>query len=286
MGKQQNECCWYDFTIFLTQNGKEIWRQDEYPVLKKQLNEICKEGTFQLEECPSTGKKHFQGRVSLKKKIRKTALVKIATETFLRQGVSWSITSKPNIRNYDYLTKEHTRVAGPWNIKEKETYIPRQVREITNLRPFQQHIINDAEVWNTRIINWVYQPDGCVGKSILKTYLRCHKLGRPLPPCNDMKDILRMVCDMPTSKLYIIDLPKAMKKERLHGLLGAIETIKDGYAYDDRYKFTEKVFDCPNIWVFSNMMPDFDMLSHDRWKIWNINDEYELIEHHVNPGNA
>lgn len=281
-----NECCCYDFTIFLTQNGKEIWREDEHPVLKKQLNEICKEGNFQLEKGNTSGKLHWQGRISLKKKMRKTALVKIATETFLRQGVRWSITSKANIRNYEYVTKDHTRVAGPWDIKEKEMYIPRQVREMNGLRPFQQHIVDDADVWDTRTINWIYQPTGSVGKSRLKTYLRVYKLGRVIPPCNDMKDILRIVCDLPTSKLYIVDLPKAMKKDKLHGLLGAIETIKDGYAYDDRYRFTEKVFDCPNIWVFSNMMPDFDMLSHDRWKIWNINSKYELIEHHMNVDNT
>lgn len=283
---QRNECCWYDFTIHLTQKGKKIWREDEYPVLQKQLGEICKQGTFQLEEGSKTGKLHFQGRISLKKKMRKTALVKIATETFLRQGVRWSITSKTNINNFNYLTKEFTRKAGPWDITEKPLIIPRQIREIKELRPFQKQIIADANVWNTRTINWVYQPKGCVGKSILKTYLRAHKLGRPLPPCNDMKDLLRMVCDMPTSKLYIVDLPKAMKKDKLYGLLGALETIKDGYAYDDRYHFKEKIFDCPNIWVFSNMLPDFNMLSNDRWKIWNIDFFYKLVEHHVNPENA
>lgn len=281
-----NECCCYDFTIFLTQNGKEIWRRDEFPILKKQLSEICKSGTFQLEEGQESGKLHWQGRISLKKKMRKTALVKIARENFLRQGIYWSITSNANRGNDEYVTKDHTRVAGPWNIKEKIDYIPRQVREIKELRPFQQHIIDDADVWNTRTINWVYQPEGCVGKSILKTYLRVHKLGRPLPPCNDMKDILRMVHGMPTSRLYIVDLPKAMKKDKLFGLLGAIETVKDGYCYDDRYHFKEKNFDCPNIWVFSNMLPDLGLLSNDRWKIWNINSKYELVEHHVNEENT
>lgn len=271
--------CW-DFTIHLKQKGVQVWRQDEYCILKKQLQEIAKKGTFQLEQGFKSGKLHWQGRISTKKKYRKTEIIKLATENFLRGGIRWSITSNANKGNYDYLTKEFTRVQGPWDITEKEIYIPRQIREVHELRPFQKQIIADAEIWNTRNINWIYQEKGNVGKSILKGYLRAHGIGRPLPPCNDMKDILRMVWGMPTSKLYVIDLPRAMKKHQLNGMIGALETIKDGYAYDDRHKFKEKFFDCPNIWVFSNKLPDTKLLSKDRWKLWSIDENFELILFH------
>jgi len=52
--------------------------------------------------------------------------------------------------------------------------------------------------------------------------------------------------------------------------MSGIETLKDGYAYDDRYHFKEEYFDCPQIWVFMNMVPDISMLSKDRWKLWVI----------------
>jgi hypothetical protein len=58
----------------------------------------------------------------------------------------------------------------------------------------------------------------------------------------------------------------------------AVETIKDGYAYDDRYSFKEKVFDCPNIWIFCNVLPDLNLLSMDRWKIWDIDDAFNLAK--------
>lgn len=282
MGKQL--ACW-DLTLHCEQNGKVAHDPSDWRRVKKQLREICKCGKFQLEECSSTGRLHFQGRVSMKAtgnkqtdRYRQSEINKLASDTFLR-GIHWSPTSNANKGNYDYVTKDHTRVAGPWDISKKEKYIPRQIREIETLRPFQRSIVEDADVWNTRNINIVFNPDGCVGKSILKGYLRAHGIGRPIPPCNDYKDMLRMVCDMPTSKLYIIDLPKAMKKDKLGGLYSAIETIKDGYAYDDRYKFTEKIFDCPNIWVFTNTMPDLELLSKDRWRIWSVTtDTYELYQ--------
>jgi len=76
----------------------------------------------------------------------------------------------------------------------------------------------------------------------------------------------------------MFDMPRAMNKDRLYQFYAAIETIKDGYAYDDRYHFTEKVFDCPNIWIFTNRMPDTTLLSTDRWKFWEISEKNELVE--------
>lgn len=268
--------CW-DFTLFLN----ELYQRGDYIKVRKHIKEICKQGTFQLEECQKTGRLHFQGRVSTKKRYRKTEIIKLASTTFLR-GIHWSPTSNASKGNVDYCTKEHTRVEGPWCILVIERYIPRQIREIKQLRPFQETIVRDCDVWNTRTINIVYDERGCNGKSVLKGYLRARGIGRPLPPVNDYQDMLAMVCDIPTSKLYIIDMPRAFKKDRLGGFYAAIETIKDGYAYDKRYQFREKIFDCPNIWVFTNTLPDFDFMSKDRWKVWEITaDTYELFESEI-----
>jgi hypothetical protein len=72
-------------------------------------------------------------------------------------------------------------------------------------------------------------------------------------------------------------MPRALKKDKLGGFYSAIESVKDGYAYDDRYTFTEKIFDCPNIWVTSNSLPEFNLLSKDRWRIWEVNQDKELV---------
>jgi hypothetical protein len=77
-------------------------------------------------------------------------------------------------------------------------------------------------------------------------------------------------------------MPRALKKDKLGGFYSAIETVKDGYAYDDRYNFTEKIFDCPVIWVISNTLPDFSLLSRDRWKLWEITDDKELTSIDIN----
>ncbi len=97
--------------------------------------------------------------------------------------------------------------------------------------------------------------------------MRVHKLGFRVPFANDYRDIMRMVMDAPIKRCFLIDIPKALKKDKLFQMWAAIESIKDGYAYDDRYKFRESYFDCPQVFVFTNTLPDPAMLTQDRWKI-------------------
>lgn len=238
-----------------------------------------KKWCFQLEE-GEHGYKHYQGRISLNEKKRKTTLLKELKKIEELETMHISATSNGGKDNDIYVTKEKSRIAGPWSDKTENvtTYIPRQIRDI-ELRPWQKLVVDDAEIWNTRTINWVEDKDGNKGKSILKTYIGVHKIGRSLPYTNDYKDMMRMVMATEPCKLYIIDLPRAISKDHLYQFCAGIETLKDGYAYDDRYKFREKYFDCPNIWVFSNKPPDYSLLSNDRWKLWHFNgDNLEIVD--------
>lgn len=255
----RNEVCVWDFTC----------KKEEYDIeiLKKELRERCKKWCFQLERGSKTGYMHYQGRVSLKVKTRNMKGV--------MSPCYWSPTSDEGKNNEFYVMKEDTRVDGPWSEKDEVIYIPRQIREVEKLWDWQQSIVDAAHVWDTRTINYIYCPEGNKGKSTLCGYIRAHKIGRALPPMNDMKDIMRMVCDVPTEKLYLFDMPRCMKKEKLFGFYSGVEMLKDGYAYDDRHAFKEKVFDCPNIYIFSNTLPDTSLLSADRWRVWVIKD-YKL----------
>nr|AQU11740.1 replication protein [Cruciviridae sp.] len=211
----------WDFTAFNT----------DVETCKKLLTENCKKWCFQEEQCPETKTNHFQGRFSLKVKARLTALIKIF--------VSWhlSITSKINKDNNFYVTKEDTRINGPWSSEDVNIYIPRQVREIVNLHPWQQQIVDNANVWDTRTINVILDTKGNNGKSTICAYIEAHGIGEVIEYTNDLKDIMRMVYDLPTSKLYLIDLPRCIDKSKMYGLYAGIECIKNGKAYDDRYHF-------------------------------------------------
>lgn len=260
-------CC-YDFR--LSQN-------DHTPTeLISALKGIAKKYVFQLEKGEKTNYLHFQGRLSLIKKSRKHTALALFPDGLKPEY--FEPTCNPEFIKGEpfYQMKVQTRVEGPFRDDDEVIYIPRQIRECPSLRPFQSHIVNDASKWDKRTINCVYCPEGNKGKSILVGYCRAYRIGRALPSVNDYKDLLRMVCDLPTSRMYLFDMPRSINKDRLYQFYGAVETIKDGYAYDDRYSFKEKHFDCPNIWIFSNTLPDLNMLSADRWKVWTIDQDYCL----------
>lgn len=241
-------------------------------ICKNMLKEHCKKWVFQQEKAPRTGTLHLQGRMWLKVKARLDSTVKKFP------GFHLSITSKENSKNDYYATKEETRVAGPWSSKDaKERYIPRQVAGII-LKPWQQHIVSDANVWDTRTINVIVDSSGNIGKSTLATYIGCHQIGMKIPFSNEFKDIMQMVMCVnrkrgTATKLFLFDMPRALRKDQLYQFYAGIEELKNGYAFDNRYKFREQYFDCPNIWVFSNKYPDTDLLSMDRWKVWRVEDE-------------
>ena len=258
-------CCVFDLTL-----SKE---KCEFNTIKKFFNEVAKKWCFQEETGSETGYVHYQCRISLKLKVRLSVFVQKVKDTFGYANVhpkGISVTSEANKTNLFYVLKEDTRTDGPWRDDDEVLYIPRQIREIKELYPWQKTIIDDLPVWNTRTINVIIDKTGNNGKSTLSSWVRCYRLGRILPALNDAKDLMRATYDMPTSKAYLIDLPRALNKGKMDEMYSAIEQIKSGYCYDDRYNFREKIFDCPNIWIFTNTEPDRNLISWDRWKLWEI----------------
>lgn len=264
-----NAICVWDFTYHLC---GDKW--DDHLEVIGLLKHFCKKYTFQLEKCPTTGNLHYQGRFSLGVKKRKNELVKMLNDMEW-VNVAISPTSDANRDNNFYVTKSDSSVLGPWCEKDLQIYIPRQFREVIamGLHPWQQTIQDDVGVWNTRTINIIFDQQGCIGKSSITGILGCQYLARSMPPMNDYKDIMRMVMDVPTSKMYLIDMPRAINQTKVDGLYAAIEEVKNGHAWDDRYSFKEKWFDCPNIWVFCNRLPGIHLLSKDRWKVWQVVDK-------------
>lgn len=254
---QASACCVWDFTI-----GEQYTSKDD---LQDKLKTHCKKWTFQEETGSNSGYKHYQGRCSLQTKMR----LKQVKEVFGITEAHWSITSTANRDNCFYVIKSNTRTAGPWSDTDQIQYIPRQIRGIT-LLPWQQTIVDSAQEWDTRHINIIIDKDGGIGKTTIKTYIRAHGIGRFIPFVNDYKDMMRIIMDCKKEHLYIIDIPRAIQKDRLYQFYAGIETLKDGYAFDDRYHFKDEVFDCPVIWVFTNVAPEQKMLSADRWKFWEV----------------
>lgn len=244
------------------------------------LRGIAKTYVFQLEE-GDTGYRHYQGRLSLIKKRRKHEALKLFTTP---PNYFEPTTNAESIRgDAFYMTKEDTRVSGPWSDKDQEVFIPRQyLGLIDRLYPYQKYIFDTREEFEPRKINLVYDPKGCNGKSTIAAICELYGSGIDVPPMNDMKEIIQLLCDecMSTNNRspspIFIDMPRAMDKSRLFGIYSAIEQIKKGKLYDTRYSYKKWWINSPQLWVFTNVLPDLNMLSLDRWNIYELNSKKEL----------
>lgn len=261
----------YDFTL-----AKDEWTHTQ---VIEGLEGYVKKYCFQLEKS-DTGFVHYQGRISLVKKRYKLEAARMLSHVFPKMHLT--VTSNEGRKSCFYVMKKDTHVSGPWSDTDpKPMYVPRHIRECKELRPFQKSILDMAATYKTRVIDVIYCPKGNKGKSILIGKARAAGY-RCLPPVFDYKDIMRMVLCMPTATAYFIDMPRAIKQEKMCGFFAGMETIKDGYAYDDRYTFKEKTFDSPRIFLFTNKLPDKTHLSADRWKIWEISQDFLLLPYDPN----
>lgn len=260
-------CCVWDFTLKSDGNDKND--------IINILNTHCKKWAFQKEMGKKTGFLHFQGRLNLKQKKRKHLLIKL----FNNNDFSFSVTSNANKNNNFYVLKKDTRISGPWTNEDPKKVMTRQLKNMKKLKPFQKSIIEMSKKPNDRIIDVIVQKKGNKGKTLLAEYMEYYNHGALVPFCNDYKDILRIVYGMADTNAYIIDMPRCSKKDKLFQMFSAIETIKGGYTYDDRYTFKKRWFSRPRIFIFTNDRPDNSLLSRDMWKLWTINDNDELVDY-------
>lgn len=244
---------------------------------KEWCKENCKKWVFQLEECPTTLRLHCQGRVSLKEKTRESTLKKRCPP-----WLHVSATSNNNKDNEFYVTKVATRKGGPWTDRDIE--VPWDVAEIRVMKPWQNSILELLQdKRNIRKIDIVIDTVGGIGKTTLVRFLGVYKMAMQIPFINDNKDLMRMVMDMPKMGAYTVDMPRALKKDKLIGIYSAIETVKGGYAYDDRYSFKYEYFAPPNVVVFTNQVPELKYYTADRWRLWYVDRETEELKVFVPP---
>lgn len=265
--KMANAIFCYDVTVWCDKKDKAqtVDLFDEY----------AKHWVFQQEMCPSTGRLHYQCRISLKTKKRLNELIKSWNSIGWSGCYDLTITSSGASTNFDYVMKTETRLDGPWSDKDpKPAYIPKQVRD-RELLGWQKQVFEDVGKWDERHVNLIINKSGNVGKTILCTWMMAHGHAEVVPPCNSYEDLMKMVMGMPETGMYLIDVPRGIDcgdKEK-RGLWAAIESIKNGYCWDNRYEWKRKLMDCPNIWVFTNHQPDMTVLSKDRWILWEIENE-------------
>jgi len=149
-----------------------------------------------------------------------------------------------------------------------------------------------AGEWDTRAIHVIHEPDGAgYRRSTTPMHTLC-KNGMVLPPYDDCTEIVQSACaylmkhdirhtvpmflDLSDSSDYGGDGDHKAKKRDLNEVFCALTVLKDGHAYDFRGHYRKWYFNCPNIFVFLDVLPDVDLLTHDRWRVWTVDTKLEL----------
>lgn len=260
--KQGNQCKNWIFTKKI-EGGKD-GVEPEALALRKLLLTFSKNFTFQAELGSEGNFYHFQGRFSLKEKKRLTELKKIFDSKAHLEP------EKDVLSSTLYCSKIETRIAGPWT----EKAILRNCLRFDQLYPWQKEIINITNTYaDDRIINWYWEPDGKVGKSGLSRYM-IDNIGECLYVDGGRKeDIAHYIINSKINEwdnpIVIFNIPRSKTMISY----SAIEALKDGMIFSQKYESGFIRFNSPHIFIFANFEPDereMQNISIDRWKITKI----------------
>ncbi len=265
----------YDFTFYGPKGGS----LPDVQSFVKSLQPIAKRWVFQLEECPTTGRPHYQGRMSLMKRRRQPELASSLNTTELRGMDVSESSNESKSKEIFYAMKKESRIDGPWDDRSwaPPPYIPRQYRGlIESLYPWQQTVLDSRSTFDDRGIDVIVDATGCIGKSTVASLGRLHFGCLDLPPISDHKELLQIVENRLRAKdcrapgIVFCDCPRSIDQKRMGPYFIAIEQIKKGFVADVRYHYSEWDFDSPRVWVFMNRAPKLEYLSMDRWRFWSV----------------
>lgn len=287
-----------DFIEFIEENLFPFMSQD------------CGEGkTFsefqmQFERGEDEGRLHVQGRFHLNSKRTKPTMLEyfrsIINYYNIERGLNeddfdeidaWSdayknLTIKPEINKLAskaYVTKDCSRVPDT----EPMCYPPlppkyrgsdlRVIEE--SMRPWQSDVLSIIDgPPHDRTIYWLYDAVGGTGKSKFFKWLQ-FKRGNSIGEISDAgtaSQLKQTSYNLGPRNTYICDLPR-VKGDNLADVFRTIETIKNGKLVSTMYGGAEPIlFDPPHVFICSNFLPNLEHLSKDRWKIYEITEDFTL----------
>ena len=234
---------WFDFP--------DTW---EYVLEKHHLIDKAIVGK---EVCPTTGKEHLQGWIAFKKKNRPAAL-KLPT------CIHWEGARGSFEDNLAYCTKEG--VCYFKNVDKPYTL------DIV-LRPWQDSLFKILkEPPHERLIYWVYETIGGVGKTLFQKYafLNLRDAVVLSGKGTDIKHgiITYQEKNHALPKVVLVDIPRSTDAQFVS--YTGLEEVKNMFFYSGKYEGGMVCGASPHLMIFANVAPDPDKFSHDRWRVYQI----------------
>lgn len=245
---------------------------NDFEILKIWCEFNCKK--FILgKEVGKQGTKHIQGYINTKKQYRWNELKKC-----LDNRIHFEPAVKPENNNAIYCSKD-----GDYVQVGLDKYIPRTIKIIQNLRPFQKtledYILNNEACGK---IMWVYDKVGQLGKTEFLRYMFVkHKI--PFSYGGKCSDIINLIFN---NKDYFLSSDKpaviynfGRDTDNMKISYKSMEQISDGCISNTKFEAGCFVCNKVNVLVLANCKPYLSALTGSRWLIKKIGDDLELCDY-------
>ncbi len=217
------------------------------------------------EETGDNGTPHLQGCFKSKHQIKFSVLKGINEKIHWEKCRSWN-------HSVDYCSKNDTRTGQIFTNMSIKATIEDPLSGVT-LHKWQANTINLMDKKpDRRSIHWFYDKIGCKGKTSLAIHLCLKYPNQVLYVTGKASDVKYGVSQFIANKdnnLKMVIFDFARSQEQFVSYQ-AIEEVKNGIFFNNKYESGMVVFNPPHVIVFSNFEPDKSELSMDRWKIHNI----------------
>lgn len=232
-----------------------------------------------VELCPETGRLHRHGVLVFEVKKRPVGL-------FSDKSIHWEKMKGKLPQALGYCVKDGEPTFF------SDFVMPRKHKPVCVLREDQlngwelkvNHILEGEP--DDRSIYWFYSKDGGVGKTTFCKYLYEKNKGNIViigGKSADSKNCVATFCTKNEDRgpgMVILPIPRSFDEEYLS--YEGMESIKDMFFYSGKYEGAMVCDNPPHLFVFGNNRPDISKCSTDRWKIFQILDEFgNYKEEHV-----
>lgn len=279
--KRETDVSTFDMTINEGHNDYKLESSEVLPRLQK----LAKKWVCQREVGSENGTKHWQIRLRTWRPMRLSAFVALCTDEGIKGHCSVTSNAAHKSKTFSYVMKADTRDPDHPEVHTDENYEPPPVRlshieafESYTLWPWQQQVMDEHKTYDPRQVDVIVDTKGNMGKNDLQDYLQFLGGAWKVPNFTEQTDMIEFVFSFPERPCYLVNMPKAQNKKKLAGFYAGIETLKDGYLYDKRYKGRMKQIEKPRVFVFTNQIPEVSLLSADRWRIWYLRPSTKALE--------
>lgn len=243
-------CKWIDATIWVDGdvfNPAGIGDENEW---RQKFSGLFERYAYGRENAPETGRRHLQFRGVLKADLNNDI-------TLTLNGYGFRNITPTHVRDFEYVYKDNDFYCS-WEIWRPEfDYVKK------NWSVWMEQL-QSMEDEKGRCIEIIWDEKGNNAKTAFSMLMSYEHRAIYCPPFDKGRDLINFVLQARSADWYILDMPRAF--EFTHDWACAVEQLKNGYVYDSRYSFKDKMLPRrPRVTLMVNELPDYEKyFSKDR----------------------